>query len=246
MKIAIVSDIHGNLEALEAVLADIESRDVDKIYCLGDIVGYGPKPSECLKIAMDKFDLILQGNHEWGLFNDVEMYFNAIAVEGIYHARKELSDAELNFVKGLKPGKLIAPQLFVHGSVRNPLMDYVRDVTESGHEGYMKLIETIREDFTSFDTCFVGHNHKPFLGTEYGVIHPHEGRDTFQLAHEKAYVCVGSVGQPRDKDSRSCYAIFDGTQITYVRIKYDVTITSNQILQVGLPEFLATRILQGI
>lgn len=246
MAIAIVSDIHGNIEALEAVMADIKDRGIKKIYCLGDIVGYGPKPAECLRIAMDKFDLILQGNHEWGIFNEVEMYFNSIAVEGIYHSRNELNEKELSFIKELKPGKLFAPQLFVHGSVRNPLMDYVRDVTEDGHEGYMKLIATIREDFNGFDTCFVGHNHKPFLGTEYGVIHPHEGMNKFQTIGQKAYVCVGSVGQPRDRDPRSCYVIFDGNQVEYVRVKYDVTITSNQILQAGLPEFLASRILQGI
>lgn len=246
MLIAIVSDIHGNLEALDAVLADIEARGVQKIYCLGDIVGYGPKPAECLEIAMEKFDLILQGNHEWGVFNDVESYFNSIAVEGIYHTRNELSDQALAFLRELKPAKLIEPELYVHGSVRNPLMDYVRDVAEEGHEGYMKLIATIREDFKGFDTCFVGHNHKPFLGTEYGVIHPHEGQNIFQTAGLKAYVCVGSVGQPRDRDPRACYVLFDGKQVEYVRVKYDVTITSNQILAAGLPEFLASRILQGI
>ncbi|MFH1024655.1 MAG: metallophosphoesterase family protein [Planctomycetota bacterium] len=242
-RVAILSDIHGNLEALQAVMDDLWRRRCDRIFCLGDTVGYGPHPAECLTIARERFALVLQGNHEHGLIHGAEN-FNPVAKEALEWCRRQVADPALvAFLRTLRPAKLDGRTLFVHASARDPLQDYVREIT--GRDSFEALVESIKDEFTRFDLCFVGHNHKAFLGTTDGLLYPHDEVTRFSVEGQKMYVCVGSVGQPRDNDTRACYVLFDGESVEYHRVAYDVEKTARDILQAGLPEFLAERLYIG-
>ena len=240
---AIISDIHGNLEALHSVLEDIEQQNVDRIVCLGDVVGYGPAPAECVRIVMEKCEFSLLGNHEFAVLHGPEG-FNPIAENAINWTREQLRDKEIiRFLQGLKSARLEGDRLYVHGSVRDPLLDYVREA--ENYLSFRRVVQEIRETFTLFNLCFTGHNHRAFLGTDEGFIFPHAGAHRFNVTDAKLYVCVGSVGQPRDDDWRACYLLYDGEQVEYRRVSYDVAATARMIREVGLHEFLAERLFAG-
>jgi diadenosine tetraphosphatase ApaH/serine/threonine PP2A family protein phosphatase len=135
--------------------------------------------------------------------------------------------------------------LFVHGSAREPLAEYVREKDPSGLSNFDEVVETLNKDFSTFRICFVGHNHKPFLATEEGFIHPHQEMMQFNVEGERLYISVGSVGQPRDGDPRSCFVVFDGQRVTYHRVAYDVDRTVAKIRASGLPAYLAERLPWG-
>lgn len=241
----IMSDIHSNIEALTAVMEKVDAIGPDRIYCLGDTCGYGPNPTECLDIAMKRFDVVLMGNHEEGVLNGPRN-FNPAAERAVKWTAEQLTDPKYrDFIATLRPAHLEKPYLFVHGSIKHPYLDYVRDLTYSGHEGYTRLIETLDKEFTDFDICFVGHNHKAFLSTREGDIFPHDQISEFYTRGQKFYACVGSVGQPRDGDTTACFVTFDGEKISYHRVEYDYRKTADKIRKAGLPEFLAERLSRG-
>ncbi len=247
MKTAFISDIHGNLAALKAVFADIDRYQPDQIISLGDTVGYGPQPRECLALVREKCSLILMGNHEHAVLNGAE-HFTPLARIAIDWTAQQLREPEiLSYLASLRPAKLMDFGLLVHGSVRDPLFDYVREADSPWM--FYRLVETLRNDFEKFDLCFVGHNHRAFLGTELGYIFPHDDppspQTVFHLDGQKAYISVGSVGQPRDGDPRSSWIMFDGHSVEYHRVEYDRDITVDLIRKAGLPEFLAERLLYG-
>ncbi|MHC4873473.1 MAG: metallophosphoesterase family protein [Planctomycetota bacterium] len=244
---AIISDIHSNIPALTAVLKDIEQHKPDYIVCLGDSVGYGPQPKEALQMIRKNCKVILMGNHEHAVLNGAE-HFTPLAQMAIDWTAQQLRDPEIiNFLSNLEPAKRINNNMYVHGSLRDPILDYVREADSPWM--FHRLIQTLHEDFQDIDLCFVGHNHRAFLGTEVGYIFPHdEGENPqtkFNVAGQKAYVSVGSVGQPRDGDPRSSYALFDGESVEYHRVRYDAEKTAAMIREVGLPEFLADRLIYG-
>ena len=123
--------------------------------------------------------------------------------------------------------------------------DYVVEADGDGYSTFDTLIKTFTNDFSGFSICFVGHNHRPFLATQEGFIHPHDDVNEFSVAHEKLYVSVGSVGQPRDGDPRACFAVFDGETIRYHRVPYDAARTVEKMLAAGLPPAQAYRLLIG-
>jgi len=240
---AIISDIHANLQALQAVLEDIDALKVDRIVCLGDVVGYGPDPAECVRIVMQRCAFTLLGNHEFAVLHGPDG-FNPIAEAALSWTREQLKDKEiLRFVQGLKSAYLEEDRLYVHGSVRDSLLDYVRE--PESYLSFRRVVEEIRETFTLFNICFTGHNHRAFLGTDEGFIFPHAGAHRFHVKGAKLYVCVGSVGQPRDEDWRACYVLFDGENVEYRRVPYDVAVTARRIREAGLNEFLADRLFAG-
>jgi predicted phosphodiesterase len=240
---AVISDIHSNLAALEAVLEDIDSLGVDRIVCLGDTVGYGPQPAECLRLVVERCDLALLGNHEFAVLHDADG-FNPIAERAIAWTKEQVRDRELmRFLGGLKAADLQGDRLYVHGSVRDPLLEYVRE--SENYVSFRRIVEEIRQDFTVFDICFTGHNHRAFLGTEEGFIVPHPGVMRFNVRDAKLYVCVGAVGQPRDDDWRASYVVFDGESVEYRRVPYAVEKTAAKIREVGLDPFLAERLFLG-
>ncbi len=240
---AILSDIHGNLAALEAVLEDIGRQKVDRIISLGDVVGYGPRPVECLKLVMDRCAFSLLGNHEYAVLRGPEG-FNPIAVEAINWTKRQITDpGQLFYLSGLKAAKLEGNLLYVHGSAEDPLMEYVREAED--HAQFVKFVQDLQRDFQRFDLCFTGHNHRAFLGTTDAFIFPHPAWSKFHVKDKKLYICVGSVGQPRDDDPRSSYATFDGDVVEYHRVAYDIDRTAREIKAAGLHPFLAERLYLG-
>jgi diadenosine tetraphosphatase ApaH/serine/threonine PP2A family protein phosphatase len=234
--IAIVSDIHGNLEALRAVLADAGGAGVEAVYCLGDVVGYGPNPRECLDLARG-FRLTVLGNHDQGALFD-PAGFCPSAERAIFWTRGELEESpepravrerRWEFLAELPRSHRVGDHLFVHGSARNPLNEYVfpEDVH---HQHKMQRIFAAVERY-----CFQGHTHIPGVFVEqapeerYDFHSPAEVGHAHRLDGRKTLCNVGSVGQPRDGDPRACYVLFDGDTIHWRRVEYDVDETVRKI-----------------
>lgn len=245
---AIISDIHSNLEALQAVLADIKSQNITEIYCLGDVVGYGPNPRECIDLVMD-CKLVLMGNHDQGAMFDPDG-FNASAERAIFWTRQQLESGSDPRSLREKRWDFLAerprmhkenPYLFVHGSARNPLNEYVfpEDIY---NQRKMERIFTLVEKY-----CFQGHTHVPGIFTEtLQFISPDEMNGTYTLENRKTLCNVGSVGQPRDGNWRSCYVVLDNDTITFRRVEYDVDTTIKKIYDIpDLENFLGDRLKEG-
>ncbi len=250
MKRAIISDIHSNLEALQAVLADAQSQGVEEVYCLGDIVGYGPNPRECVDLAM-QCKVCLLGNHDQGALFDPEG-FNVGAERAIFWTRQQLEDVNSASPAAFKRWDFLGerprvhkegPILYVHGSIRNPLNEYVfpEDIyQQSKMEKIFSMIEWI---------SFQGHTHVPGIFTEdLEFFSPEElDRQEFRLdENQTLMINVGSVGQPRDGDRRACYVIQEDGLVRFRRVEYPAEITREKIL--AIPELdnrLGDRLLEG-
>lgn len=246
--IAVISDVHGNLEALQAVLARIDELGVDAIYSLGDVVGYGSDPEACIRLTESRCHLRLMGNHEYGVLHAQPGFtFNPTARKAIDWTRARIDKAGLmDRIRGLPSYALEGDLLFVHGSARNALNEYILEADGSGYSTFDTILESLQQDFTAFRICFVGHNHMPFLATTEGFLHPHAGMHEFQVPlEERFYVSVGSVGQPRDGDPRACFVTFDGAKVTYHRVVYPFATTAGKIRARGLPGVLADRLALG-
>lgn len=229
-KIAIISDIHANLEAMNAVLDDIRQHNVDHIYCLGDVIGYGPNPVECLDEAFKICDFILLGNHEEAVLTGA-FGFNPTAKEAIDWTRSKLKPRFFSFSSAkarwekLKQFPLMSTEdefLFVHGSPRDPTMEYI--LKSDTDDLFGDVPEKIREIFDQIDkVCFVGHTHTPGIITEDSKWYsPQDFDNVWELKNGERIICnIGSVGQPRDKDNRACYITFTQHEIFYHRISYD-------------------------
>jgi len=229
---AILSDVHGNLEALTAVMEDIESRGIEEIICVGDVVGYGPNPVECLKVARS-FKLSILGNHEEAvLFRAGSKDFRARAEMAIEWTKKQLFEADAGvaresqeFLHSLQETYQEGNELYVHGSPRQPLRDYVypKDVRNAAK------MEEIFAQIEKF--CFCGHTHLPGVfqdGSRF--IHPEDlSMGVYLPGEEKVMVNVGSVGQPRDGDRRACYVTFDGDVIVFRRVEYNIDVTIRKV-----------------
>lgn len=251
MKRALISDIHGNLEALEAVLEDIQRSSIDEIYCLGDIIGYGPNPCECLDLVMQRCKATILGNHDQAALFDPDG-FNPMALQAIYWTRDRLDSGpgSPNIVNGRwdflgeLPRQVDDGEFkFVHGSPRDPTNEYV--FPEFVFD--QRKMEILFGKVTQY--CFMGHTHLPGIfttGCEF--LSPDEFGHVYQLTGEKVLANVGSVGQPRDDDKRSCYAILDtdAKTITYRRIEYDIEKTANKIYaERDLSDALGDRLKHG-
>jgi len=247
VKRAIISDIHSNLEGLEAVLADIQSQGIDEIFCLGDVVGYGPNPRECIDLVMQTKVCVL-GNHDQGALFDPEG-FSSGAERAIFWTRDQLEtgdgDAQAvkrwDFLAELPRNYREDQLLFVHGSPRNPLNEYVFPEDIHNAKKFEKLFSMIQ------GTCFVGHTHIPgVFHQERSFSSPEKLGYTYTLGHEKALINVGSVGQPRDGDARSCYVVLDGNTVNYRRVEYPCVKTAEKIFAVAeLDNFRGDRLKLG-
>jgi predicted phosphodiesterase len=245
---AIISDIHSNLEALQAVLADIKAQGIEEIYCLGDVVGYGPNPRECVDLVMP-CKLVLLGNHDQGAMFDPEG-FNPSAERAIFWTRQQLEQADGNRAAKERRWEFLAERprqsrdgefLFVHGSARNPLNEYVfpEDIY---NQRKMERIFALVDKY-----CFQGHTHVPGIFTENFQFHSPEDIDyAYKLDGRKTLCNVGAVGQPRDGDWRACYVVLDDDTIRYRRVEYDVESTIKKIYAVpDLENFLGDRLREG-
>ena len=245
---AIISDIHSNLEALQAVLADIKSQGISEIYCLGDVVGYGPNPRECVDLVMD-CKLVLMGNHDQGAMFDPDG-FNASAERAIFWTRSQLESGPDPRSVREKRWDFLAERprqhkedsyLFVHGSARNPLNEYVfpEDIY---NQRKMERIFTLVDKY-----CFQGHTHVPGVFTEnYQFLSPEDMGGTYKLDGHKTLCNVGSVGQPRDGNWKSCYVVLANDSISFRRVEYDVEKTIKKIYDIAdLENFLGDRLREG-
>ncbi len=244
MYTAIISDIHSNLEALKAVLADIATTRADRIFCLGDCIGYGPNPRECLKLLRSTCDLILMGNHEQAILKG-PANFTPLAAKALDWTASRLNSPDiLAYLSNLPDHYIEGRTCYVHGSIKDPINEYVREADSPWM--FYQLVNTLRNEFVNIDHCFVGHNHRAFLGTEMGYIFPHDDQEqpqmTFNLKGQKAYISIGSVGQPRDGDNRAAWVLFDGNTAEYHRVEYDWRLTAEKIFNTTLPKFLAERL----
>lgn len=245
---AIISDIHSNLEALQAVLKDISKQDVSEIYCLGDVVGYGPNPRECVDLVM-QCKVVLLGNHDQGAMFDPEG-FNPPAERAIFWTRGQLEAPGESRQAKERRWEFLAERprsyredgfLYVHGSARNPLNEYVfpEDIY---NQRKMERIFALVERY-----CFQGHTHVPGIFTENLQFHsPDEIDYTYRLDGRKTLCNVGSVGQPRDGDWRACYILLDSDTIRYRRVEYDIDTTVKKIYAIpDLENFLGDRLRDG-
>lgn len=234
--LAILSDIHGNLEALQAVLADARGQGATEFVCLGDVVGYGPNPVECLDHIMT-FRLVIEGNHDNGALFDPQC-FSPIAERAIFWTRGRLEDVSCPREQRHKRWEFLAERprihkegqhLFVHGSARNPLNEYVFPEDVYNQRKMENIFARVER------TCFQGHTHVPGIFIEeessdrYSFSSPEEIDFTYPLDDRKTLINVGSVGQPRDGNWRSCYVLLGEDRLTYRRVEYDVDSTVRKI-----------------
>jgi len=246
---AIISDIHGNLEALQSVLAHIADQKVDEIFCLGDIVGYGPNPCECLDLVIEKTEVCLLGNHDQGAMFDPEG-FNSGAEKAIFWTRDQLEnsqgsrdqiDQRWDFLGTLPRVQRDDPWLYVHGSPRNPVNEYVFPEDIYNQKKMEKLFGLVAKG------CFQGHTHVPGVFLEsLEFVTPDQTEHVFSIKDEKFMINVGSVGQPRDGDPRSCYIVQEDDKISFHRVEYDPDVTAQKIYDTpDLDNFLGDRIKEG-
>jgi diadenosine tetraphosphatase ApaH/serine/threonine PP2A family protein phosphatase len=247
--LAIVSDIHSNIEALTAVFEEIDRRGIQDILCLGDIVGYGPNPLECLDLVAQRCRVALLGNHDFAVF--YEPYnFNPGAEQASYWTRNcfeieadlERKARRWKYLGGL-PVRVRTPQLVaVHASPRRPVNEYI--FPDDIYTNPSKFVSI----FERFDKlCFVGHTHVPGVFLEGPDFYsPDEIDGRFELSDEKAVINVGSVGQPRDRDPRSSFVILGDSYVEFVRVAYDVETTIRKVYGIAeLDRFLGDRLRDG-
>jgi len=246
---AIISDIHANLEALTTVMADIERRGIQHILCLGDIVGYGPNPMECLDIVSKRSRAALMGNHDFAVLFE-PFNFNQGAEQASFWTRKQFEeDPDLKrradrwkFIGNL-PVRVRTPEFVAtHASPRRPINEYIFPDDIYTNPGKFNSI------FDRFEkVCFVGHTHVPGVFLEGPDFYsPDELDYKFELSDEKAIINVGSVGQPRDRDPRASYVVINEKVLEFVRLEYDVKTTVKKVHSIPeLDNFLGDRLLDG-
>jgi predicted phosphodiesterase len=233
MRIGIFSDVHANLPALEAVLKALSEAHVDVMYCLGDTVGYGPFPNECVDLVRQHCAVVLKGNHDSGLIGETPIEdFNQYGLAAIQWSQGHVTDERKEYLRSL------------------PLMD-VRDSITLAHASplqpgewmYVLTLRSAKENFTAFSTelCFIGHTHVPVIINENLTVDA-------ERKPGRSIINVGSVGQPRDGNPDAAYAVFDTQtgEYKFHRISYDIKKTASAIKKAGLPDYLAKRLYQGV
>ena len=233
MKLAIISDIHSNLEALTAVLDEIDRRDVDAIYCLGDVVGYGPDPVACLDLVRERCKATVLGNHDLAVATGEGL--KVLPRDGrkaAQHNHDQLSEEQRAYLAAL-PLKLEADGCaFAHATPGEP---------DAWHRLGSFLLAQEQFSHFSTDVCFIGHSHTPaVMGNKLGVVRVRRG--------VRYLINVGSVGQPRDGDPRACVGFFDTEAFEYelVRVTYNIGRTVTKIQEAKLPKGLGERLFKGV
>lgn len=233
MKYAVISDIHSNLEALQKALTIIGERNVDEIVCLGDVVGYGANPNECVDIIRSRCSSVVLGNHDAAALDPSLAHdFNHIARKAVVWTAEHLTEESKKFLSSVPMTERKGDILFVHSSPRTPeAWDYIIDADDA-----VSTFHNFEEKI-----CFIGHTHIPGIFSR-------RGRGKSITAHEQYIVNVGSIGQPRDGNPMLAFGIFDSTAWEYelVRSEYDIQRAAEKIYQAKLPEELGNRLMYGM
>jgi len=234
---ALISDVHGNVEALEAVLREIRHQGIDEIWCIGDIVGYGPDPIACTDLIKRNCSLVLMGNHDWALLNS-PVGFNTLATAMVYKAKEwmrvtdestEEDRERWNFLSQLPLSAEVDGMFLVHASPRAELSEYILP-SDVAHDP-----RKFEEIFSMIDrVCIVGHSHVPCIITEDLELSLVRGESfSIELGDRKKIINIGSVGQPRDGDNRACFATLTDDTIRYTRVPYNYRRTMEKISKLG-------------
>ncbi|HUS93219.1 MAG TPA: metallophosphoesterase family protein [Phycisphaerae bacterium] len=255
--LAIISDIHSNIEALTAVLKDIGGRSIKQIICLGDVIGYGPEPRQCVDLVAKHASVTLMGNHDYAVMFEPTQ-FNVSAETASFWTRAdleaeaddELRNARWDFLGSLTVKHTVSGEplglgdlMFVHGSPRRPINEYIfPDDVYNAPNKVQSSLERVGH------LCFVGHTHVPgvFIDTP-DFYSPDELEGVYEVNPErKAIINVGSVGQPRDRDSRASYVVLEPGKVRFVRVAYPVEEVVRKVRAVPeLDNYLGQRLLEG-
>ncbi len=242
MRYAIVADIHANLAAFTAVLDDIEKRGgADELWCLGDVVGYGPDPHRCLELLRKYKHVCIAGNHDWAAIGRVDTAsFNAAAAEACFWTAQQLTAEDRQYLGNLPLMLQRGDFTLAHGSPREPIWEYILSEVAA------------RENLAYFETpfCLVGHSHIPFIfekGESNERLAGPEGDVPLALAENRLIINPGSVGQSRDGDPRAAYTVYDsqGRSVAHYRVDYDISATQLRMREYDLPDSLVRRLSFG-
>lgn len=247
--IALISDVHGNLQALEAVLRDIDAADGEaRIWCLGDTVGYAADAAACVDLVRDRCEVVIAGNHDLAVCGDPRADHSAVPGlytggpgAGIGHALRTLSEEQVAWLRTLQPSRLLDNVELHHGSDRDPVWEYVRSVeSATGH------LQAQQRELGA-----VGHTHMPLLwelpvdaATAHGGLMPAGSNIVLERGTRRVFN-PGSVGQPRDRDPRAAWASLERGTLTFHRIEYDIAAAQAAIVEAGLPAETADRLALG-
>lgn len=242
MRIAVISDIHSNLHALEAVLTDIETEAPDEIWCLGDVVGYGPKPNECADIVRERAAVVLVGNHDLASIGKLDTSdFGPLAAESAHWTERTLGEEQAAWLRTLESAATREGLELYHGSPRDPVWEYVLS-----EEVALENLE-----LTSAPIVLVGHSHIALALSwdgkrlDGGLAH---GGTELDTSGARWLINPGSVGQPRDSDARAAWLLIDieAERAAFRRVPYPIEQTQSEMRAEGLPEDLATRLVRGV
>ena len=241
MRVLVISDIHANLDALQSVIED--AGNVDQVWCLGDLVGYGPEPNECVDLIKSLPDIIcIKGNHDVAALGEIDIrLFNNEAKESMMWHQSKITAENKNYLKNLPEKYEFEIVTLAHGSPRNPIWEYILD----------PYVARVNYEFFKNGFCLVGHSHQPIISSwnvSDGVLEwgsPQSG-STITL-HNRMIINPGSVGQPRDSDLRAAYGIFntESLKFEFRRVIYNISSVQSKIINKGLPFRHAQRLSGG-
>ncbi len=241
MKYAVLADVHANLTALEMILKDIDNRgSVDGIWCLGDIVGYGPDPHQRIELVRQRCSVCVAGNHDWATIRKIGTnHFNVAAGDAIVWTRKRLKPEDVKYAESLPLTIEMGDFTLTHGSPRDPIWEYI--LSEAEAQESLKYFKT--------HYCLIGNSHLPLLFQceKSCALSELSDGSVIKLGEKRLIINPGSVGQPRDNDPRASYAIYDGEAgtVTLHRVEYDIPAVQLRMKESGLPEKLIKRLASG-
>jgi predicted phosphodiesterase len=238
--VAVISDIHGNLHALESVLRSVDAESPDAVWCLGDLVGYGPRPNRCCALVAERADVCLIGNHDLGVLGRIDLGdFSPDAAASARWTAEVLEDEPRRYLESLSASAVLDGAELYHASPRDPVWEYVL----APEVAYLSL------EATEKALVLVGHSHVALrFGADELVLSLGEEGAEIDLARERWLLNPGSVGQPRDGNPRAAWLLldFDAQKAIFHRVGYPVDKTQAEIRERGLPEALAVRLESGI